>query len=134
MKTIIKMLPLILALLTAGCASVEKTSYVFIGSTTVAVEAARASFIDYANGGHVTQKMFDEVKTAYEQYQKAMADAQLIVAAYKANPTPGADNLNAALAPSRAAADALIQLVLRYLPPPQRETLNRKIGPNRPPP
>lgn len=118
---------LLAAWLAGGCANVEKNAYLTVGTTSVAVEAARAAYIDYANTGRVPAKQFAEVKALYEKYQAAMEKAQAMLAAYQANPEPGADNLMAALQPASAAASALIELVRSYLPSPERERLNAKI-------
>lgn len=112
----------------SSCANIEKNAYTVIGTTSVGVETARAAFIDYANTGRVKQEQFDRVKAAYEKYQSAMATTQVMVAAYKADPSPGADNLQAALRPATEAASALIELVQSYLDPPANEKLKAKIG------
>lgn len=128
MKTIRNLMVLLAILTLSACANLEKNAYLTIGTTSVTVEAARSAFIDYANTGRVKQEAFDRVKAAYEKYQAAMAAAQKMVAAYKANPTPGPENLTAALQPASEAADALLALVQSYLDAPANAKLQAKIG------
>jgi len=113
--------------LIVGCANLERNAYIAIGTSSVGVEAARAAFIDYANTGRVRQQDFDKVKAEYEKYQAAMATAQQMIAAYKANPVPDQTALNNALRPASEAGQALIALIQSLLDAPANAKLKPKL-------
>lgn len=101
----------IAALLIAGCASVETTSYKVIGVTTVSVDAAMNGWGDYVRAGKATFDNESAVRSAYGQYQAAMRTAQAALQAYQAGKDKA--TLDRALDVLDAMKNALINQIVK---------------------
>lgn len=112
--------------LVMGCASLERNSYVAIGTITTGVELARQAYIDHANTcACVTEAEFANVRSLYEKYQLAARAVQTAVTVYK---TSGDQNqLKLAINAATASAADLIRLVTSLLPPGDTARLKPKL-------
>lgn len=68
--------------LAAACASFEKNTYRTIGATVTAVDLAMNVYGELHRAGRTSPEQDAKVKAVYEQYQAAVAGAQLAVDAY----------------------------------------------------